>query len=88
MAEARERAQTQQTEERRGSLISGLLPLLCLCPLSFFMAGEEGGRNMSRGKEGTREEENENGERQKPINMQMRKDDVMNEARASFAQQN
>ena len=52
------------------------------------MAGEEGGRNMSRGKEGTREKENENGERQKPINMQMRKDDVMNEARASFAQQN
>ena len=48
---------------------------------------------MSRGKKGRKEREGEGewGERQKPINMQMRKDgdDVMNEAKrwrgASFA---
>ena len=75
----------------KGSLISGLLPLLCLCPFSFFTTGKEGKEKEAeiclagrRKGEREEEEEEENGERQKPINMQMRKDDddVMNEALA------
>ena len=43
---AEERREASEGKEG-GSLISGLLPLLCLCPFSFFTAGSAGRRRRN-----------------------------------------